>query len=757
MSINKLLDFIGKQNIAEEIPDDKLEDIGRRVKETYDLDWQSMKDWCEQVDNGLNLMKQEYYTKSHPWEGASNFKSPLLSESAIAFGDKASLEILRAKNLVKADVIGNDSSPASEEEMKAAAVELVDQFMQEELALARQLDSQTYGQRLSEGIAIVSKMRTTGNKKELSDRITTAMNYQINYDMKGWRKEQKRMLYILPNIGTVFKKTVFDPLKGRVASHTIQYPDFAVNQAVTDLSESPFTTVLPVDVNGMHERVAAGIWRDVDIFPENADGSEGSNADAQTTDAMDNPCRFLEQQCFIDLDEDGYEEPYTVTFHEQTSEVLRIVPRYTEQSFIVKTPEGRVLDLVEAIKQDAIAASQRGEPLPEVADINKFDLVRIEGVQEIIKYGFIPSPDGTFLDHGYSHLLGAITQGVNSTTNQLSDAGILRNMGGGFLAKGFRKKMGPIRFRPGQYSHTDMDASKLQTSILPNPAPEPSSVLFALNEKLEQQGRQFAATVDISGQIQANTAPTTALAIIQESLVSTSALMGRVLDSMSEEFQVIYDLNKRTFDPEMYKNILDDQGADALADFNHDGLDIIPTANPEMSSKLQRIQLSTVEIEQIPNVIQAGGNPMPIIKGFFENIGSDKVDEVFPEQPTDQQAAEMKRFADAQEAQNQIAAAQLEHTQLQTQILLQEQERLAKETEIKRIDGARKIQETASKTDNLNADTLLKLEQAESEDVKNRVSVYTAEVKATNDTIKAIGEEDARRENQQIGPGNRGL
>lgn len=687
MPIKELLEFIGKQNIAEDIPEDKLAAIGERVRRQFDEDWGSMHEWMDVVDKGVALMKQEFNTKSTPWDGASNFKSPILSEASIAFGDKSSLEILRARNLVKADMIGKDR---------------------------------------------------TGEKKKLAERVTEAMNYQVNHQMKEWRKDQKRMLYVLPNIGCMFKKTVFDPLQGKATSHIIQYPDFAINQATTNLETNrSFTQILDIDLNGVIERQKAGIWLEEDIYPEDSEGDEGSNEAAETISAEENPDRFLEQQCFADLDNDGYEEPYIITIHEQTMKIMRIIPRYDERSFIVKTPEGRVISLVEVIKQATIVAKERGEELPEVFDINKLELVRIEPLQQITKYGFIPAPDGTFLDLGYAHLLGAIVQGVNTTTNQLTDAGTLRNSGGGQLAKGFRKKMGPMAIKPGRYTATEIAAKDLHNAILPNPNPEPSQVLFALNEKLEQQGRQFAAIVDTSGQIQANTAPTTALAIIQEALISTSALMGRILDGMSEEFQILFDINKRTFDPELYKTILDEPDANSIVDFNNESLDIIPTASPEMSSKLQRIQLSTVEVEQIPNVIQAGGNPLPIIKNFFERIGSDNIDEIFPEQPTDQQAQEIAQFREAQEQANQIQLQQLEFSRLQTEVLMREQDRLDADTQ-------RKIQETIGKLQQMDAENILTLEKAESEESKNQINLYTAQVKSTIDMLTAIGADNVR-------------
>lgn len=691
--MEKLLGFIGAENIVEELLDMEggeqlLTDIGSDVKRRFDEDLDSMEDWINCIEKGLDLMKQEFQPKSTPWEGASNFKSPMLSEAGITFGDKASLELLRARNLVKADIVGRDKD---------------------------------------------------GQKKELAGRVSEAMNYQINYQMKGWRDNQKRMMYVLPNSGTMFKKTVFDPVKNRPESYVIQYPDFVVNQATTDIDDCrSFSQVLDVDLNGVLERQYSGLWRDVDLYPAESDGDEGSNEKAGTTDASSNPDRFIEQHCYVDIDGDGYEEPYIVTIHEQTSTVVRIVARYTEESFIVRNRSGRIVPLGEAIRIDTAQMIEMGIDLPERADLSQYKLVRIEPEQQITKYGFIPSPDGTFLDLGYFHLLGAIVQGINTTTNQLTDAGTLRNAGGGFLAKGFRRKMGPIGVKPGRYIPTEISARELQTAIMPNPNPEPSSVLFSLNEKFEAQGRQFAAIVDNSGQITANTAPTTALAMIQESLISVSALLGRVLDGMSREFQILFRINKKTFDNELYQTVLDEDGANARADFNNESLDIIPTASPEMSSRLQRIQTSVVEIEQIPNVVAAGGNPMPIVRNFFERIGSSNLDEIFPDQPTDEQAEEMARFREAQEMANQIQQQQLALSQLQTELMQRDQERRDLETNAK-------VQETIGKLEKMRTESLLNLEKAESEEVKNQINTYTAEIQSTISILSAMRQSDVSR------------
>jgi chaperonin GroES len=715
MSLSKLLKLLEETNIAESLEEDELKDIGVRVCERFQEDWDSMSEWMDVVDEGMKLMKQEFKGRSTPWEGASNYKSPLLTEASVTFGDKSSLEIMRSRNLVKTDIIGKDPE---------------------------------------------------GRKKALSERVTEAMNYQINYQMKDWRKHQKRLLYTLPNQGCMFKKTYFCPTKGNNVSDIIQYPNFAVNQATTDMESCrSFTQILDVDLNGAIERMAAGTWRDVELYPEDADGDEGSNEKSGTGSAQENSDRFLEQYCRADLDGDGYEEPYIITVHEQSNTVLRIVPLFAPSSIYVQDERELTKSLVMITKDRAIremeaalpAFMESGQPVKheEEASLKGLTLVRIDPVQQITKYGFIPAPDGTFLDLGYSHLIGAITQAVNATTNQLVDAGTLANAGGGFLAKGFRKKMGPLRTKIGEWVSTEVTAQHLQSSMMPNPSREPSQTLFALNEKLEQQGRGFSAAVDASGQIQSNTAPTTALAMVQESLIGTSALMGRVLDSMSDEFQALFILNRRFFDPETYKMILDDQEADSAVDFNSEELDIIPTASPEMSSSLQRIQLATVQLDQWQTVLQMGGNPIPIVRNYFEAIGSQNIDQIFPEgdaAQTEQEKQQLEAMRAQQEQANQLAQAQLEAQQLQIELTKEqlalmgrEQDRLDRTAEINgeetrsKIDiNIQKLEDVRAGIEKTLADTTLTLEQAETESLNNQITTYTATLESLTQSRDAI-------------------
>lgn len=689
MSINSIVNAIGKNNIADGIDDEVLAKLGERVKRQHDEDLESMKEWSDMVEEGIDLTKQEFKTKSVPWPGASNFKSPIISEASLSFGNRAKLELLRGDELVKGAVIGKDQQ---------------------------------------------------GAKRDRVERVTEAMNYQINYQMPDWREDQKRLYYSVATTGTLFKKTDFNPLEIKNESSIIQYPNFVVNQATTSMRTCrSFTILRDFSSDEVEQRKRSGMWsKDVDIYAEDAEGDEGSNEEEGVVHSKDNPNRFYEQYTFADLDEDGVEEPYIVTMHEQTSQIVRIVARYDLASLIVSR-NGRVMPLNKMIIDETRAAANAGRPMPEDPDLTGIKLIRVEALVNITKYGFIPSPEGTYLDLGYTHLLGAITQGVNSTTNQLLDAGTLRNRGGGFLAKNVRKKMGPLKMKIGEWISTEMSPENLANGFFPNPQPEPSQVLFALNEKLENQARSFAAVTDSGGQIASNTAPTTALAIIQENLVPTSALMSNMLDSESKEFQVMFRLNQSFFQPELYQEILDDPQANAFADFNSEGMDIKPTATAEMASKMQRIQLATVELEQFDRLVQVGGNAKAILKRYFESIGTQDLDQIFDESTmTPEEKQQIQDLQEQQKLANELKQQELELIKAQIDLARGELNRLNFRT---RAEVEKLIAETekiAADIEKVGSDIILNLEKAETEEVKNGINQYTATIRTLTDATARV-------------------
>jgi len=370
MSIKKLIANLDKTNLAEGLDDAELVTIGARVMRQFEQDLATMDEWKQGVEKGIDLMRQEYSGKSFPWDGASNYKDPILTEAATVFGDKASLELLRVKDLVSAEVIGRDPR---------------------------------------------------GEKKAVCERVVEAMNYQVNHDMDGWRDDQERLFYCLPVVGTVFKKIVFDPVEKACESVVVNYPDFVINQATRSMSRCrSFSHILQFSENEVVERIRCGKWTDILKKDESAsasaqdgnDGDTGSNEEQDVLNAIDNPMAYIEQHTWLDMDDDGYEEPYIITIRKSDSKVCRILPRYDESSIYVEY-EGRYKPVSEVIKHETDemmkefggddALELLGMEAPEI-DPDKYKLIKIDDLNNIVKYGFITAPDNTFLDLGYSRL-----------------------------------------------------------------------------------------------------------------------------------------------------------------------------------------------------------------------------------------------------------------------------------------------------------------------------------------------------------------
>ena len=641
MSVKQLVEQIDSLNIAEDLDNEVLTDIGNKVYRQFQEDYESMDEWLEGVEFGLDLMRQEHEGKSTPWDGASNYKDPLLHQASIQFGDRASLELLRSKDLIAAEIVGKDPE---------------------------------------------------GTKKASAGRVTDFMNYQVNHDMGDWRGTQEDLLYYLPNYGACFKKLVYDPVEEVCESELVTYPDFVVNQATKNMKSCrSWSQILDMSKNDVDWRVEAGHWLEVEAYKhsqdDKPDGDKGSNEAEGVLNCVDNDSAFIEQHTTYDLDDDGYDEPYIITIHAQSKQVVRIVARYDEGSIFVRqkgvdSDRERVMPLPEAMQIQAqvnlldAGGMERVQLLgipPEAVEptYDNYEVIKIAAFQNVVDYEFIKSPDCTFLGLGYAHLLGAMVSSVNTTTNQLHDAGTLNNIGGGLLSKEFRNEKGINRLKIGQWKQTQVPADKLSTGIFPNPTPEPSGVLYSLNESVRQVAGQFLAVADTSGAINAQTAPTTALAMIQEAMIPTSALFKRVLDAESREFKILFRIDSNTVDQEKYIQVLDDPEANVEFDFNLSGLDICPTANAEMSSKMQRLQIAEIEMSQFERVLQAGGNPLPILRGFFEAIGSPNIDAVFADagEMTPEEEAQLQAMREAQETANQLQ-------QLQVQILQREQDRL---------------------------------------------------------------------------------
>jgi hypothetical protein len=168
--------------------------------------------------------------------------------------------------------------------------------------------------------------------------------------------------------------------------------------------------------------------------------------------------------------------------------------------------------------------------------------------QYFVKYSFIPDPKGGFYDIGFGQLLESLGETIDTTINQMLDAGHLQNAGGGFIGTGIRlKKGGQIKVSPGRFEQIET-TGKLSDQIHMHQFQGPSPVLFQLLGMMVEAAKDITAVKDIltgdtNGKVQT---ATTTLAMIEQGLKVFTAIYKRIYRALKDEFKLLFELNART-------------------------------------------------------------------------------------------------------------------------------------------------------------------------------------------------------------------
>lgn len=536
----KLKEYADSLNIADDIDDVTLATIGYDVEREYKIDKKSRSDWETSSEKAMDVALQVRKPKDYPFERAANIKYPLVTVAALQFGARAYPAIVDGNRIVKAQVLGKDED---------------------------------------------------GQKRAKADRVSAHMSYQLLHEMEEWEEDTDVLLHHLPIVGCAFRKVWRSGELKRNRSEMVPAIHLVVNNKVRSLDDAPRVThelfLYPQDIE---ERMRTGTFIECEL-PASANSEDADDEDA--------PQMFLEQHKFLDLDEDGYREPYIVTVHKETCKVVRIVANYTAD---------------------------------EIEHDDK-KIIRIPKDQYFVKYSFIPDPKGGFYDIGFGKLLESLSETIDTTINQMLDAGHLQNAGGGFIGSGVRMKKGQIALSPGKYISVEATGNNLRDSIYNFEHPGPSAVLFNLLGMMVDAARDITAVKDIltgdTGDKGVQTATTT-LALIEQGLKVFTAIYKRIYRALRDEFALLFKLNASHIQQEEYFNFLDEEMAVSRDDYDIKAMDIVPVADPKMVTDMQRMSRAQVVLqmmEMIPNKQEA-------LKYVFETVGMDEalIEKLVPQQ-----------------------------------------------------------------------------------------------------------------------------
>jgi hypothetical protein len=225
----------------------------------------------------------------------------------------------------------------------------------------------------------------------------------------------------------------------------------------------------------------------------------------------------------------------------------------------------------------------------------------------------------------------------------LLDAGTLNNTQSGFLSREVQIKGGVYGFQPGEWKKTNSTGDQLARGVMPLPTKEPSSVLFNLLGMVIEMAKDLSAVKDVlAGEMPSGNVPaTTVMAMIEQGMKTYNAIYKRIYRGLKAEFGVLYRLNYRYLDEQEYYRIQDEDNLAMRDDYRMDDFDVVPVADPALSSEIQRLAKAKVMVDAIS---LPGVNPKPIVRQFFEAVRAENIDDILPEQngPTPQDMAMAK-------------------------------------------------------------------------------------------------------------------
>lgn len=501
-----------------------------------------------------------------------------------------------------------------------------------------------------------------GKKQALAQRKATWMNHQILDIMDTWVEDVDKMTILLPLLGCVFKKTGYSLHRGGVVSDLVLPQDFVVNYNAKS-HKNRCTHVFTLYPNEVVERMRSGQYLEYELeelgIDSCTDDGLGNETKTDQPEDDDQPMTFLEQHCWYDLDDDGYREPYIITVHRDSRKLMKIVPRFTES---------------------------------RITRNDKNQIVRIDALDYWTKINFMQSFDGSYYGMGFGLLLSPINHVINSTINQLLDAGTMACRAGGFINKtigGLRG--GVLKVRPFEWTKVNTIGDDIRKALLPYPIREPSEVLFKLLGAMLEAGKELSSMSDLlSGNNPPKDQPaTTTLALIEQGLKVFSAVFKRIHRGLRNEFRNIETMNE-LFPPEAedYLDVVDHEEA-TIDDLMVVSRDVVPVSDEADLTDTQEL----LKAEAMLALRNQGLNDVELVKRYLTALHVEDVDTIIPGeswQPQPDPATQVKmqelqlkerelslKEAD-QEAKNAKVQAEIEEIKARTMKVFAEIEMLGK-------------------------------------------------------------------------------
>lgn len=514
MRLEKIVNMF---NVAKPMSNDRLGLICSDLLEKFNKDKAAREDKDVLLEKAEKIAKQTIEQKSFPFENASNVKFPLITKAVIEFNSRVSPIICNNGEPVKIKTFGDKNAVQADDEGNPP-----------------EISPET-------GIFKTVQQGVIDRAKKVKD----VMNWILS-DVTDWESEKDRLTLVYALSGFAASKNYFDYSEGLPKSETVTPLSLYWEEGKRFYEASRKWHVVSMPVNEIIGAIRANVFIDREGFV------------AKLAADKEDSINLLECHCWLDLDDDGYKEPYIVVIAQDYNRILRITPRF---------------------KEDDIYLNKKGE------------VVKIKPREYFVFYEFMPCPDGSCYPLGLCDLLQFINEAINTNINQMIDSGTLNNLQGGFISGQARIRGGKQAFKMGEFKYIEGVGADITNSIIPLPTKEPSAVLFQLLGTLIDTGNKVAMLSDVlTGDVNPNMQPTTVLALIEQGLSGFKAILKRLNRSLKQEMRLYYDMIRENLytlqglhgEVAVLQNVTPQDFADDYA--------IIPVSDEYYSTSLEKSQ-----------------------------------------------------------------------------------------------------------------------------------------------------------------------
>lgn len=370
-----------------------------------------------------------------------------------------------------------------------------------------------------------------------SEALAAWVSSQLRTYDKNWVLDTDPLAVHMAVTGLAWRKRSYDDDDKVFTSHFLPCTDVIINSNVRSAERAPRITQeferYPYEIERSIQR---GKW--VDYEPR------FDERDSQA------PKRFFEIDCWLDLDGDDIDEPWTIVIaRDDTAEVIRIRPRWSAKSIV-----------------------------------NDETQLTFNAIRRFYPYRFLPDPKGGFLPIGFGKLLDRTESAADTLLAAIIDTAKSESQNGGVLAGGGFGLPDKVELKENRIATLNTDGRKLSDMFSPFPVKSVSAGSVTVLEKLMMQGDRLAGTLNVLDNAPASMSATMAKGIIDTGTQIQSAVHRRIVASMTQEIHMFVQMAS-AYDALPEGLTAPNAGAVAV------------TADPQLATEMQRSALAGIYMQ----------------------------------------------------------------------------------------------------------------------------------------------------------------